>query len=87
MEKAHSNQNYNGNAGVGSKGVAALITVRMMQQHDILMYSFWHDSHAIMLTTILIPSTPTNQAHPTLLHSHKGLHIKLRHFIFNTFPQ
>jgi len=64
MEKAHSNQNYNGNAGVGSKGVAALITVRMMQQHDILMYSFWHDSHAIMLTTILIPSTPTNQAHP-----------------------
>jgi|TARA_B110000881_G_scaffold182942_1_gene169935 hypothetical protein len=40
MEKAHSNQNYNGNAGVGSKGVAALITVPMMQQYDIFMYSF-----------------------------------------------
>ena len=36
MEKAHSNQNYNGNAGVGSKGVAALITVPMMQQYDKL---------------------------------------------------
>ena len=63
MEKAHSNQNYNGNAGVGSKGVAALITVPMMQQYDIFMYSFWYDCHAVKPITVCIPATETNYAY------------------------
>ena len=48
---------YNRNAGVGSRGVAALITARMMQQYDIFMYSFWHDSHAIPPVAVSVPAT------------------------------
>ena len=54
---------YNRNAGVGSRGVAALITVRMMQQFDIFMYSFCYDCHAVKPITVCIPATETNYAY------------------------